>query len=97
MASNIRLSHRIVFGLASVVVAAIAARAVYQRFTDDFSPPTASTQVEKLVAKLNGRAECDPFRAKLQAQAGASPAAGATQYAIAETWQAANRAGCIEN
>jgi len=46
MASNIRFSYRIVFGLVSVIVAAIAARAAYKRFTDDLSPPTASTQVE---------------------------------------------------
>lgn len=95
MASRTQPSYRIAFGLATVVVAAIGARAVYQRFSNDFTPPPAPTQVAKLVAKLNPTAECDPFRAKLLVQAEANPNAGATQYAIAETWQGASRAGCI--
>ncbi len=77
------------------MVAAIVARGAYQRFAGDMTPAPAPTQVEKLVARLDPRTECDRFRAKLLAQSGASPTAGATQYAIAEAWQAASRAGCI--
>lgn len=47
------------------------------------------------MAKIDSRAECGSFRAKLQAQEGASSAAGSTQYAIAEAWQSASQAGCI--
>ena len=95
MASSSHFPYRIPFGMAVIVTAAIGVRAVYLRFAEELTPPPEPTQVEKLVAKLALRAECDPYLAKLLAQAGASPTAGAAQYAIAETWMGASRAGCI--
>lgn len=95
MASKNQLPYRFAAVVTAVVVTAITARAAYQRFAEESTPPPAPTQVEKLVGRLDPRAECDRFRAKLLAQAGASPTAGSTQYAIADAWQAASRAGCI--
>lgn len=95
MASRVPAPYRIAVGLATAAVVAIGTRTVYLRFADGMTPPAEPTQVEKLVAKTDTRAECGSFRAKLQAQEGASPAAGSTQYAIAEAWQSASQAGCI--
>ncbi|MGD7190444.1 hypothetical protein ACQCRI_19650 [Ralstonia pseudosolanacearum] len=83
------------FGVTAVVVSGIGAWTVYQQFADHLTSQNASTQVERLVAKLAPRAECEPFRIKLLAQAQANPAAGSTQYAIADAWAGAGRVGCV--
>lgn len=95
MVSSSHVPQRIAVAITVLVVAVIGARAAHQQFAEDFTLPPEPTQLEKLVAKLAPRAECDSYRAKLLAQAGASPTSGATQYAIAEAWAGASRAGCI--
>jgi len=78
MATKIPLHYRVAIVIGTVVVGAIVARGAYQQFARDMTPAPAAMQVEKLVARLDPRVECDRFRAKLLAQAGASPTAGTT-------------------
>ncbi|SPK77202.1 protein of unknown function (plasmid) [Cupriavidus taiwanensis] len=68
LATKIAFRYRVAIAVGTVMVGAIVAPAVYQRFAQDMTP----TQVEKLVARLDPRVECDRFRAKLLAQSEAS-------------------------
>lgn len=85
MAPKIALPYRVAIAVATVVAVAIGARGAYQRFAQEMTPQPAPTQVEKLVARLDARAECDRFRAKLLVQANGTPTSGATQYSAVLT------------
>ena len=63
--------------------------------TISIAPKDASRQAERLIAKIDPRAECERFRVAIREAGQGSPASGKTQMAFSTARRAADEAGCL--
>lgn len=73
-----------------------AANAAAQKFMAPLVQKDASRQVERLIRTIDQRPECLRYIQSLREAGHETPYEGATQWAIAHTYDAAGKAGCVK-